>query len=157
MVAISSSRVEGWRDPLGPAKVPAPQGEPVRSEGECPVPWDDNDGLSALTTVNLRQVCQLSECLRITERNINDPVVGEGGHGCNNRRFLTSSVTSSRDEDSGVLPVQTSRRPKTASGVPERLCVGVVVQIINLRIDKVTERTHLPLCREVTVTGGNAK
>jgi len=99
----------------------------VRPGESASAPWR--------STVNFVQVRQQTECLGVTQRNIDDSVVCEGGHGCYSCGFLSSSGSASGDEYSSILPVQTARGPELASGVPE----------------------GLPLCWEVTVTSGNTE
>lgn len=120
MVAISSSSSEGWREPSGPEKVPAPQGDPINNV----ISTGRRHGSvteEILTTVNLSEVGELSERMGVTEGDVENPVVGEGGERGNRGRLLSSSRSSGGDEDTGVLPSELPGRPEAAGGVPEGL------------------------------------
>ena len=75
--------------------------------------------------MNLFQVRQLGEYLAVTQRNVGDSVMSQGGHGGDGGRFLSSSVGGGRYKESSRLAVKTAGSPLAASGIPEGLCVGV--------------------------------
>lgn len=85
--------------------------------------------------VDRREVGQLTEHLGVAERHIDDAVVGEGAHGRNGSRLLATAETSSGDEETGRLAVETAGGPEPTGLVPE----------------------GPPLGREVAVSGGDAE
>ena len=74
-----------------------------------------------LTTVDLVQVSELSKGGAVSKRDIDDPMVSEGGEGGDGSRFLASSGGSGGDEDTGVFADKGTGGPETAGGVPEGL------------------------------------
>lgn len=101
------------------------------------------------------QVGELSKGLGVAEGNVDDSVVGEGGHGRDGGRLLSSAVPRSRHEDAAKLAPKTSRRPEAAGGVDESL------QTASQRNISITwtgdDGTHFPLRGEVTVTSGDTE
>lgn len=81
--------------------------------------------------MDLRKVGELSKGVLVTQRHVEETVVGQSRHGSKSSALLATSLSSGTDEQAGVLaPVGTSL-PLTTGGVPE----------------------GLPLSREVSVTG----
>lgn len=87
------------------------------------------------TTVNLVEVGEEGEGILVTQRDVDEAVVGEGAHGGNRSGLLATTGTSSGDEDTSVLAPEATSGPDGAGSIPE----------------------GLPLCREVTVAGGNTE
>ena len=77
--------------------------------------------MKALTAVDLREVGQLSERVGVTEGDVEDSVVREGGERGDHSRLLASSRPRGGDEDTGVLPSELPGGPEAARGVPEGL------------------------------------
>ena len=65
-------------------------------------------------------------------------------------------MTSSRYEDSCELSVQTAGSPEATSGVPKGLYIKTCA-LNHIHSGQKKKGTHLPLCREVTVTSGDTK
>lgn len=55
------------------------------------------------TAVYGSKVGELLESSGVTERNVDETVVGEGAHGSDGSGFLTSSETRGGNEDTSVL------------------------------------------------------
>ena len=106
--------------------------------------------------MNLSQVRDLSEGLGVTEGNVADAMVSEGGDAVDDGGFLSSSRSSSGDEDPSVLPVQSTSTPLTTSGVPECLSNNAILKRLLANREK-GKQTYLPLCWEVTVTSGDTE
>jgi hypothetical protein len=77
--------------------------------------------MRSLTTVHLAQVRDLGERSGVTERDVADAVVREGGERVDDSRFLSSSRPGGGHEHPSILPVISTSAPLTARGVPERL------------------------------------
>lgn len=84
--------------------------------------------------MDLAQVGELAESLGVTQRNVGDAVVNQGGHGSKGGRLLTTSGGGSGNEQTSELAVETTSLPLSTGSIPE----------------------GLPLGREVSVAGGDA-
>ena len=109
----------GWREPSAAAKVPAPQGEPGRNIGITKSSHHINHII--LTTVDLREICQLGEGAGIAEGNVADAMVGESREAPDDCGLLPTTMATSGDEHASILSVQLSTLPQAASGIPEGL------------------------------------
>jgi hypothetical protein len=78
-------------------------------------------GAPGASSMDLVEVGQLTEGLAITERHIDDAVVGQGGHGREGGRLLAATGGACRDEDAGQLSPEATSSPLLASLVPEGL------------------------------------
>lgn len=87
------------------------------------------------TTVNLIEVGQQREGGLVAQRDVDEAVVGEGAHGGQSGRLLTTTGGTSGDEETSILAPVAAGGPDGASGVPE----------------------GLPLSRKVTVASGDTE
>lgn len=71
--------------------------------------------------MNLLQVAQLGEDLLVAERDENYTVVGQSRERSVDGHLLTSTRSTGRYEDAGVLAMEKSLSPETTSSVPEGL------------------------------------
>jgi len=99
------------------------------------VSTSEGTGAPSTATANLREISQDTEGLGVTEGDIDEAVVSEGGDSVLSSGLLTTTLGGGRDEDTGHLAPETTRSPLLASLVPE----------------------SLPLGGEVSVTGGDTK
>jgi len=144
--------VVGLREPSAPAKVPAPQGDPEKIEGQT---REDRTNSGEHTTVNLVQVGQKGEDGLVAERNEDNPVVGQGRESAVDSHFLSSTRSTGGNEDTGVLSMESTLNPETTSSIPEglrRIRVSVSIILSNRRGEN-----HLPLSGERTVTSGDTE
>lgn len=86
-------------------------------------------GTPGAATANLREVSQLAESLGVTEGNVDDAVMGEGGDGVLSSSLLATALGSGRDEDTGHLAPETAGSPLLAGLVPESLPLGGEVSV----------------------------
>lgn len=93
------------------------------------VATSEGTGTPGATTANLREVSQLAESLGITEGNVDDAVVGEGGDGVLSSGLLTTTLRSGRDEDTSHLAPEATGSPLLAGHVPEGLPLGGEVSV----------------------------
>ena len=74
---------------------------------KCPgTPWR--------SAVDFFQVGELAEGTAVSERDVDDAVVGEGGEGVGGGDFLASAGCAGGDEDSGVFVVESTFGPEAA-------------------------------------------
>ena len=78
-------------------------------------------GVEVLTTVNLVEVGELREGLRVAEGHEDDAVVDEGGEGVGDGDLLATARGRSRHERARELAREGALGPERASGVPEGL------------------------------------
>jgi hypothetical protein len=97
--------------------------------------YSEGTSTPGATTVNLVQVAQLGEDGLVAQRNVDEAVVGESAHRGKGSRLLTTTLSTGRHEETGVLAPEATGGPNTTGLVPE----------------------GLPLGREVTVTGGDTE
>lgn len=71
----------------------------------------------------------------VSEGNVDDSVVGEGGHGVQGSNLLSTALGAGRDKETGVLSGESTLTPEATSGVDE----------------------GLPLAGEVSVTSGDTE
>lgn len=71
--------------------------------------------------MDLIKVGELRECMRVAKGNVDDAVVSKGRQCGDGSAFLSSSMSSSADKETGVLAGETSRRPELTSLIPECL------------------------------------
>lgn len=86
-------------------------------------------------TTDLSEVGKGSENRLVSERDVDDTVVGEGGEGIHDGRLLTTAGGTGGNKDSGVFAPEGTGLPLATGLVPE----------------------GLPLGREVTVSGRDAE
>lgn len=87
------------------------------------------------TTTDLGERVEQGECVLVSERNIDDSVVGEGRDRVESSDFLPTTLSTGRNEDTGIFSREITRSPETTGRVDERF----------------------PLGREVSVTSGDTK
>lgn len=85
--------------------------------------------------MDLAEAGDVSECVGITERHVDDAVVGEGGKDTQDSDLLASTGGASRDENTSVLAGEFSTCPKATGGVPEGLkgCISDNDQSLKVR------------------------
>lgn len=74
--------------------------------------------------MNLGQVGQLGKGVGVAQRDVDDSVVGQGGHGGEGGGLLAATGGSSRDEDTGELAMKATGLPLGTGHVPEGLPLG---------------------------------
>lgn len=85
--------------------------------------------------MDLVEVGELTECVLVTQRNVDEAVVGESAHASNSSGLLATSEGTGGDEQTGVLASVATSGPDGTGGIPE----------------------GLPLSGEVSVTSGNTE
>ncbi len=73
--------------------------------------------------MNFREIGDITEGVRVTEGDVEDTVVGQGGKGGDDSCLLTSTMGSSRDKDTSILSSELTTSPEGTSGIPERLMI----------------------------------
>ena len=68
-----------------------------------------------------REVSELAEDARVSERNVDDAVVSERAQSSDGSRFLSTTEAGSGDENSSVLVGERTLLPLATSLVPEDL------------------------------------
>ena len=95
--------------------------------------------------VNLAHVGQLSERLGVSQRDVDDSMVAQGGHGRKVGRLLPATQCTGRHEDTGVLSVEAARGPDATGSIPKCLYRGIIVlDMSNLGIDASIRDVHTP-------------
>lgn len=61
--------------------------------------------------MDLSEISELLESSRVSERNVDETVVGESAHGGDGSGLLTSTKTGGRDEDTSVLAGERTALP----------------------------------------------
>lgn len=74
---------------------------------------------------DFREVDELAEGLCVTERDVDEAVVGEGAHHGNGSGLLSSSCRCGGDEETGVFTKEATGLPLATGLVPEGLYVLV--------------------------------
>lgn len=92
--------------------------------------YSEGTSTPGATTVNLVQVAQLAEDGLVAQRNVDEAVVSESAHRGKGSGLLTTTLSTGRHEETGVLAPEATSGPDATGLVPE----------------------GLPLSREVTVT-----
>jgi len=95
----------------------------------------EGSGTPRAPPMNLLHIIQQGERVPIPQRYKVDTVVSEGAQGVLNCLFLTTSLSSYRDENPGVFAGESAGSPESTGRVPKRL----------------------PLSREVAETSGDAE
>lgn len=113
----------GWREPSGPAKVPAPQGEPggIHVLSNSPLHYSEQ----TRTAVNFSEIRQLAKGSSIPQGDKRDAVVSKGRLRCKSRGLLSTTMAGSGDEHSSVLAVQFALLPQLAGTIEEGLQEGL--------------------------------
>lgn len=101
--------------------------------------FDDKDGTSSAyskgtgapwrATTDLSKVGKGSENGLVSERDVDDTVVGEGREGVHDGRLLTTTGGTSGNKDTGILAPEGTSLPLTTSLVPEGLPLGREVAV----------------------------
>lgn len=71
--------------------------------------------------MDLGQVGQLAKHVLVTEGDVDDSVVCEGGHSIESGGFLATSLARGGLEDAGALSVEGTGAPESSCRVPEHL------------------------------------
>lgn len=87
------------------------------------------------TTTDLGERGKEGEGVLVSERNVDDSVMGEGRDRVESSNFLPTTLPTGGNEKTGVFPRESTGSPETTGGVDERF----------------------PLGREVSVTGGDTE
>lgn len=80
-------------------------------------------------TVDLLKVAQQSAGVLVAQWNVDQTVVGEGGHGVGSSHFLATAWGAGGDEDGCELAVESALAPKAAGGINEGLPLGWEVTV----------------------------
>ena len=83
--------------------------------------WTARPEQRGRTAVHLVEVGQLGKGTAVPERDVDDAVVGEGGEGVHDGRFLAAAGGTRGDEHAGKLAREGALGPEPACLVPERL------------------------------------
>lgn len=89
--------------------------------------------------MNLLQVAQLGEDVLVPERGEDDTVVGQSGERSVCGHLLASTRSTGRNEETGVLALESTLSPETTGMVPESLRgirASVSVILSNRRCDE---------------------
>lgn len=65
----------------------------------------------------------------VSERNVDDAVVGKGGDGVKSSDFLPTTLGTSGNEETSVFAGKSTLSPETTGGVDERLPLGGEVSV----------------------------
>lgn len=101
------------------------------ASGSVVITYSEGTSTPGATAVNLVQVAELGEYGLVAQRNVDEAVVSESAHRGKGSRLLTTTLSTGRHEETGVLAPEATSGPNATGLVPE----------------------GLPLSREVTVTG----
>lgn len=71
--------------------------------------------------MHLLKVALQLEGMRVTKRDVDDTVVGQGTERAEEGRLLSTTKASSRDEHASILASQLSASPECTGGVPQGL------------------------------------
>jgi hypothetical protein len=104
------------------------------------------------TAVDLREAGELPKGVAVAERDKNDAVVRERADRIRDSDLLSSTRARRRHKRASVLAGERARRPEGTGRVPE--CLNHAMSKRDENDDK--SEAHLPLAREVAVTGGDA-
>jgi len=74
-----------------------------------------------LTTADFFNVGENGEGVLVAERDVDEAVVGEGGHGRDDGALLSTTRRAGGHEYTRKLAVEGARRPEAAGSIPERL------------------------------------
>ena len=77
-----------------------------------------------LTSMNLLDVALKLKRMRITKRDVDDPVVSQSAQRAEEGGLLSSTKAGGGDEEPSVLARELASRPESTGGVPERLYVS---------------------------------
>lgn len=81
--------------------------------------YGESTGAPWATTVDFAEVCGQGKGLGVTQRNVDDAVVGEDRHAGDRSRLLAAAEPGGGDEEAGVLTPKGSRLPLLAGVIPK--------------------------------------
>ena len=123
----------GWREPSAPYyQIVSNRSSNLSIRKDT---YSESTSAPGATTVDLVEVGELTEGVLVTQRNVDEAVVGESAHASNSGGLLATSEGTGRDEQTGVLASVATGGPDGTRGIPE----------------------GLPLSGEVSVTSGDTE
>jgi len=100
----------------------------------CCLTYGEGTSAPWAATADLTQVCEDVEGGLVAERDVDEAVVRQSGHGGDGRALLPTTLGASGDEEAGVLAPEGTSLPLATSLVPEGLELSREVACPGIRI-----------------------